>query len=172
MKCPEVSIWEDYLNGELDMSVRKDLIFHVQGCSECQMVLTREQRLDQLLRSQSLLKAPANFRQRVMQALELEPSPVTSSDWLWMLGLGLVILSVAGIVAGLGLKYQEQIAHKISWAGLNSAFQALLGGLHLQNTYHWVQQVIGSSTLLPVNLVLAGVILSWGLWQMVVALRR
>jgi len=172
MNCPELQTFEDYLSGELTDPQRCELEAHLQGCQSCRRVLAREQKFDALLRNQPLLKAPAGFRERLLAALDVRDSSRAYPEWLWALGLGLVIATVGLLAGKLGSRPLGRILHEITALVSQSNFGKTAESLQSLPGANLLPQFPGGNSILLINFLIGGVILCWGLWQMVKALRR
>ena len=171
MKCPNLQFFEEYLSDELNSKERLKFERHLQSCTSCAQILEREKNLDDILRSQTLIKAPAGFKARILANI---PPVITANmlpDWLQAIALGLFITFIGFMVGKFGVPRLEGLLTKIS--GLNIDLQVINNlekyGISLQGA--WPAQISGSNFLLVVNFLIAGIIFCWALWQMVKALR-
>jgi anti-sigma factor RsiW len=172
MKCPELSLIEDYLGGELPADQRREMEVHLQTCSSCRALVERERALNEALRGQLLMKAPPELWVRVRESLETRTAPRSLPDWLWVLGMGLVVIVVGLVLGSLGGPYLEGIKAWIHEQILHTPAVKSLTDLGDLPSADWLTQLPSGSTMLVVNLAIGGIILCWGLWQMIKALRR
>ena len=110
MRCQAIQEkLEAFTARELAPHLRKKIEGHLRTCSECRDALTRQQRLEALVRSVPETPVPDGFSGRVMARARLAdevPDPVSRSKWNvvgWLapqrLRLGLV--TAAALAAGL-----------------------------------------------------------------------
>lgn len=171
MNCPSLQRFEDYLSGELSGDELRQFEEHLQSCASCRQALEGEKQLDDLLRSQPLMKAPQGFSRRVMANLTFVEKSSTLPDWLMALALGLIISFTGFMIGKLGLPFLRSLTDKVGTLIANSD---ILAGLEKVGGFaqsDWFLQLSGGSHLLVLNFIVAGIILCWGLWQMVKALR-
>lgn len=166
MKCPELTLIEEYASGELAEEAGRELEAHLESCVSCRAILDRERRLNDLLRAQVLLKAPPQLRLRVMETLETESSDRAVPEWFWVLGMGVAVVLMGLILGRIGSPYLD--GFKL-WIGEHILRSSLWQNL---TDTSWLAQLSTGSSMLVVNLGVAGIILCWGLWQMIKALRR
>lgn len=75
---------EAFAAGELAPRLREKLESHLRTCSECRDALTRQQRLEALVRGVPETPVPDGFSSRVMARARLAheaPAPVSRSTW-------------------------------------------------------------------------------------------
>lgn len=172
MKCPELEILEDYAAGELSPERRLEVEAHLEGCASCRRALLREQHLDDLLRHQERLKAPVGFRERVIAALGRQTTAGSYPDWLWALGLGLVVAVVGFLVGQIGRDLFTAVIGQLTGFSLRPELNEGAEVLKTLPGADWLSQLSTANSVLIMNLAVAGIILCWGLWQVVKALRR
>ncbi|RJP79815.1 MAG: hypothetical protein C4524_04625 [Candidatus Zixiibacteriota bacterium] len=170
MKCPEPHILEEYLDGDLVETHRREVEDHLAVCSACRTLVESERALAAGLRESLPLAAPPGFHDRVTAALAPARAPSLLPDWLWALGLGLVV-ALAGLALG---RFGASI-----WPEFSRSLEAFLPDLgrlvrdlnQVLPGGDWLTQLPGGYFFV-LNFLAAGVVLAWGLWQMVKALRR
>lgn len=171
MKCPSLPQFEDFLSGDLAGEERRRFEEHLRSCAVCQKILERERQLDELLRGQPLLKAPPGFSRRVLERLTSVKADRTLPDWVAALSLGVALSFLGFLIGKFGISFirtlTEDIGALIARADTSSAFKGLEGLIRSD----WYLQLTGHSSLLMLNFIVAAIILCWGLWQMVKALR-
>jgi hypothetical protein len=172
MKCPPLQIIEDYLNGDVPVPQRPELEAHIAKCPTCRAILDQERRLGDLLHAAIPLQAPPQLRVMVLQDLDSIESVRTLPEWLWALGMGVAVILV-GLFLGMfanpylgGLK--KWVTDHLLQADLLKSFT----DLNNLPASDWLSQFPAGSSMMLVNLGVGGVILCWGLWQMLKALRR
>jgi predicted anti-sigma-YlaC factor YlaD len=172
MKCPEVQIFEEYLNGELSTSVQRELEAHFASCSTCRVLFTREQTLDRILRNQRQIVAPLELHQQIMASLESPKTHRSLPEWMWVLSMGLVVIAL-GFISGIyGSPYLEGLKLWFKQNIIGAGVLKSLVDLGQNPKADWLMQLPGVNSVSLVNLGVAGIILCWGLWQMFKALRR
>jgi hypothetical protein len=171
MKCPTATVFEDYLTGTLAPEETRAFEAHISECATCRQTLEVERRFDALLRSPSLLKAPEGFREKVLSRLDPLEKPNRLPDWLTALALGLLI-SFAGLMVGKwGDPLIRGVREKISGIDIHLNIFKPLENLLPSVQGNWISQLTAGSHIMILNIAVAGVILCWGLWQKVKALR-
>lgn len=128
--------------------------------------------MDHLLRNQARQKAPYGFRERVIAALGSQTAPGAYPDWLWALGLGLVVAVVGFLVGQIGKDLISTVFRKLAGLSLRPELSKSAEALRALPGLDWLSQLSTANSVLVVNLAVAGIILCWGLWQVVKALRR
>lgn len=171
MKCPSIEQFEDFLHGELTAQAEHQFEEHFKTCPACRMVLERERRLDELLRGQSLIRAPEGFTQRVLTALTSAKSSSTLPDWLQAFALGLIVTFLGVFFGRLGKPLIDRIIEKIGLLGKEVNVQKGIENLGILTENDWGSGLFGGNELFFVNVFIGGLILCWGLWQMIKALR-
>ncbi len=169
MICPERQILDDYLVGDLPATQRQGYEEHFRTCETCQKFLARERQISERLRANLVLRAPAQLQPRVLAALDTRRGYKPIPDWLWMSGLTAALISLGILVA---IYSPNLINPELSRGAISSVINKLLENNQIQSTYSWLQQWTGGSLVIVMNLFVGGVVLCWGLWQMVVALRK
>ena len=177
MRCPDIKIFENYLDGDLSSSERQDFENHVTSCASCREVLEREKQLCGWLSVQPLSEAPAGFYMRVMAGLRGQPVPKKYPDWLFALGIGLIVSSSGFLFGKLGLNKiitgLQNLFTTVEETGIKNAIdiEKSFANLSVLSQGDWLIQLVSNNSALVINLILGGVILCVGLWQMVKALR-
>lgn len=171
MKCPPIERFEDYLSGELTTEESRQFDEHLKACAVCQNVLEGEKRLDDLLRSQILVKAPEGFSQRILAKLTPVKTKSSLPDWLQAFALGLIVTFLGLFFGRLGKPLIDRMVEKISLLGKGVNIQKGIENLGIFTEKDWGSGLLGGNELFIVNILIGGVILCWGLWQMVKALR-
>jgi anti-sigma factor RsiW len=70
MKCEELlKMLNDYVDGEIDVAVCKEFEKHLAGCNPCQIVVDTVRKTITLYRGKDVYELPADFRQRLYEAL-------------------------------------------------------------------------------------------------------
>ncbi len=172
MKCPHLHFIEDYLNSELQDDERRKFELHLSSCPVCRGILEEEKSLDSVLRSQQLIQAPAGFSREVVAALPKKGIIGKLPDWTLALAMGLVVTFIGLMVGRFGAPFGKRLMERV--ASFFSDFNIIpsLGKLEPVVSTEWYQQITGGSNILALNFVIAAIILCWGLWQMVKALRN
>jgi anti-sigma factor (TIGR02949 family) len=171
MKCPTIEHIEDYLSGELNPAESRGLETHLEGCAACSALLHQEKQLDKLLRSQSLVKAPQGLRSRVLAELPVVKETSSLPDWLQAFAVGLIVTFLGVFFGNLGKPLINRIMEKVGLLGDGMTIKKSIENLGIFTEVDWSSGLFGGNELLMVNVLIAGVIFCWGLWQMVKALR-
>ncbi|HKE49499.1 MAG TPA: zf-HC2 domain-containing protein [Rhodanobacteraceae bacterium] len=106
MDCNEAKrLIEPYLDGELDRAEARALEAHVDGCAECQAVLTQLGQLRHAVRTEApRYTAPASLRERIREARVEQPArriaPRRVPAW-WRLAAACFFAFIAGSVVTL-----------------------------------------------------------------------
>lgn len=98
-------VWQEvsnYLEGEVDPSLRAAMEAHFKECKHCTAVLDGTRNVIQLYGDDRLLEVPAGFSQRLQRRLAQESSPsgFRSAGALWMLAVAAGALVVGGVTLG------------------------------------------------------------------------
>jgi hypothetical protein len=172
MNCPEEQFLEEFLQGEASANDGAAFQQHLESCAPCRLRLEKERQFDGLLRTVPLLKAPAELRQQVLAALQNVRHGFSLPDRLWVIGLALVCAGVGALVGWGGAGFIRGLYSKLSqWAGHFSALDSIRG-LPSSAQPDWPSWLSAGNSILLLNFLIAGIILCWGLWQMVRVLRR
>jgi Putative zinc-finger len=98
VNCEEV--WREvsnYLDGDVDPTLRVALEEHVRGCKRCSAVLDGTRNLIQLYGDERMLEIPLGFSQRLHRRLD-ENMPGTRRNFLgWMVAAAAAILVVGSL---------------------------------------------------------------------------
>lgn len=169
MKCPDLETFDDYLLGLLSAESSADLEAHLTICSKCRSLLEKERRLDEWLRRQDRIPAPPGFFQNVMNSLEKKTASKTLPDWIWATGIGLSVAYVGIFLGKIGSACTPPLIERLKsfFTGFGSKIT-----VDWWMRDEWMLKLAGGNNLLIVNFSVAGIILCWGLWQLVKALRR
>ncbi|HDH57038.1 MAG TPA: hypothetical protein ENF16_00335 [Bacteroidetes bacterium] len=171
MKCPPLQMIEDYLSGELPAEDRIRLEEHLESCVSCRKVLSRERELDDLLRYQPILKAPEGLYARIMSKLPAQEKTALLPDCLTALAFGLLLAFGGFMVGKFATPLIGNLAEKIAAFRLDPEMVAEIDRFGLLSQGDWFSQLSSGGNIIIVNLIVGGIILCWGLWQMVKALR-
>ncbi len=169
MKCPDIEIFDDYLLGLLSPESSNELEAHLAVCPKCRAIMERERLVDEWLRRQKQIPAPPEFFRQVMNAIARKTVRRTLPDWIWAAGIGLFAAYVGIFVGKFGGNFTPLLMGKL---------RSFIAGIGSQITLDWVAyddlvlRFASGNNLLIVNFAVAGIILCWGLWQVVKALRR
>lgn len=171
MNCKERQYLEDYLDGLLSGPERLQFEEHLDSCPSCRREVQLERSLGNLLKDRLSIHAPAGFSRQLLKRLVAEESSRRIPDWLWATGLGLVVASM-GIVAGkLGDEFVQKIFGGLVGLITDSNLVKSLGNLESLAQSDWLPQLASGTNVLILNLAVGGVVLCWGLWQVIKALR-
>jgi hypothetical protein len=103
-------VWREvsnYLDGEVDSSLRSAVEAHVRGCKRCAAVLDGTRNVLQLVGDERVLELPVGFEKRLQQKLQTE-QPVTRRNnmtwWVWATAAALLI---GALVLGNGSAFRE-----------------------------------------------------------------
>jgi hypothetical protein len=172
MNCPPIQTILDYLIGEISGEERIHLESHLLDCPNCQRILAEEQILETTLRTLPALKAPQGFASGVMERISAVPARQSWPDWIWALGIGLLMTFIGLMGNKYGVSILKPAAalfnRLIEKTGLIAEFNEVQNGI----PHNWFSMVTSGNNLIAINLTVAGVILSWALWQVVRALRN
>jgi hypothetical protein len=169
MKCPENKIFDDYFSGLLPFKKRAEFSEHVESCPDCKAIFEAEDALDGLLRTQHTEKAPAELQRRVMEQIAQMESAKGLPDWFMALAFGLVVSLVGLMVGKLGKPILDLISREASNINFTPFNAEFLNSITQSELY---LRITGSSQILLLNFLVAGIVACWGLWQMVKALRN
>lgn len=172
MNCPKLQFVEEFLRGEIPPGERAEFEGHLGVCARCQKALTREQQFDEMLRRQPLLAAPEALRERVMVTLGSQRAFFSRADRLWVIGFSLVVAAVGSIIGYGGGEFINAIYSRVSqWfahAGITGPARGALPTVGSE----WLGQLTAGNSVMLLNFLVGGIVLCWGLWQMVKVLRR
>lgn len=171
MKCPPLKIFEDYLSGDLPTEERLRLEVHLESCASCRKVLSREKELNDLLRNQPMLKAPEGLHARIMSRLPALEKPAILPDWLTALAFGLLLAFGGFMVGKFATPLIGNLAEKIAALEVDPNLVKEFDKLGIIAQGDWFTQFSSGGNIIIINLIVGGIILSWGLWQIVKALR-
>jgi anti-sigma factor RsiW len=172
MKCLDLQNIETYLSGDLDSEAARQLELHCQICPACAANLEREEALEKLLRRHLSLEVPAGFHNRMMNKIALEKQSRTFFALNWGIGLGLIIAFLGFLVGKMGGALLPSLYDKFQQALQQSTFLQNLEIAAPDSISKWLLDFSQGNYVMIVNLAVGGIILSWGLWQMVKALNR
>lgn len=172
MKCPSVESFADFLSGELHEDELARFKEHLAVCPSCQQRMAGEERLSALLRNHLPLKAPMDFRDRVLAKLALSKARIPIPDWLFAVAFGLLVAFGGLTVGRFGGAILQNLTGKVSDLPFDTKILGEFDKIGFFQHGDWIAQLSGGGNLILVNFALAGIILCWGLWQMVKALRR
>jgi hypothetical protein len=104
---------------------------------------------------------------------ELPVVKKTSSlpDWLQAFAVGLIVTFLGVFFGNLGKPLINRIMEKVGLLGDGMTIKKSIENLGIFTEVDWSSGLFGGNELLMVNILIAGVIFCWGLWQMVKALR-
>ncbi|MCX6640665.1 MAG: zf-HC2 domain-containing protein [bacterium] len=171
MNCPPLQSIEDYLIGALAQSERRTLEEHLETCSSCRQTLAHEQELDDLLRALPNLGAPEGFSKSVLSKMAAKPASRSLPDWLWALGVGLFVTFLGIMASRFGAPFTKELAQEVSSFIHGSGVQNRLSDLGAISQSDWLSQLTTGNNVFILNFAVAGIVLCWGLWQVVKALR-
>lgn len=172
MKCPSLQQIEDYLHGELDPTEIQSLQEHFSFCDSCQSALEKERMLDDLLRDQKVIKAPEGFLQGVMVNIRPRSSLSRFPDWIGGIALGVFITFIGFLLGKYAVPFLGSLSENINNQSLRIDLLDGLNKVDLFSKSHWNMVIPSVDPLFLINLSVSLVILCWGLWQMVKAVRR
>jgi Putative zinc-finger len=95
LKCEEV--WREisnYIDNELEVSLRADIDRHLAGCSRCSAVLAGTKNIVQLYGDERMFDIPAEFSPTLHRRLAMQARPERGAAYTWILSL-----AGAGLVA-------------------------------------------------------------------------
>ncbi|MFH1863213.1 MAG: anti-sigma factor [bacterium] len=171
MDCPAIEKFDEYLARLLPSEERAAFERHIEECSSCQKLLVQERNLNRLLAQSLPQTAPPGFAELVQSKLVSRKYTKAVPDWLWALGLGLVVAVSCLLFGRAGSHFTEYLSKTISsysenpsWLDRWSRLESLVPG-------DWWGQLSANISILGVNLVIAGVILCFALWQVYKTLR-
>ena len=101
MSCEEV--WREvsnYLEGEVDASLRSAIEEHLRGCKHCQAVLDGTRNVIQLYGDQGMLELPPGFSRRLHRRLEENMPRPRGTAFGWMVAAAATLLIVGGFEVG------------------------------------------------------------------------
>lgn len=122
-------IWLDYLEDELDPSLRQDLGLHVESCSQCRKNLNQFQEIKKQLKNQiQPLPSEAvfeNLQNRIMSRIE-KMEPEKKRVHLWrssslitaVATAAMAVLVVTSVFTGIQLKFAKKssvVQKNINW---------------------------------------------------------
>ena len=98
-------VWQEvsnYLEGELDPSLRSAMEAHFKECRHCTAVLDGTRNVIQLYGDDRLFEVPAGFGQRLQRKLaqQLGPAGFRRAGGFWMLAVAATALAVGGLALG------------------------------------------------------------------------
>jgi anti-sigma factor (TIGR02949 family) len=111
--CQDYKKWiHEYLDDELSSNQTKELLAHIDQCEGCRKHLHELEKTILLLKSNSHLKAPDNFTERVMQQLPKETKRVKAKRWMkghpLVVAASLFIFLMAGSLLTIWTEGQDQ----------------------------------------------------------------
>ncbi|MFH1736216.1 MAG: hypothetical protein ABIE92_16075 [bacterium] len=123
------------------------------------------------MRSIEMRSAPAKMHANVMNRISIAPLRNNIPDWLAALAFGLFLAFLGSVI---GKWKAPDLDAGISWLSGSPLVAGILewiGKLAELSPEGWFSASNGSSGILILNMLVAAVILFWGLWQMVRAMR-
>ena len=106
ISCEQV--WREisnYIDGELDATLRSAMEEHFQGCKRCASVLAGTQNVVKLYGDERMLEVPAGFSQRLEKRLEERLTPAVAgkarrwSSWsAWLVPAAAMVLIAAAVL--------------------------------------------------------------------------
>lgn len=105
-------VWREvsnYLEGEVDPTLRAAMAAHFKECKHCTAVLDGTRNIVQLYGDDRLLEVPAGFSQRLQQRLAQQTS---SSRFrgirpIWMMAIAATALAVGGLALGSAVVFRQ-----------------------------------------------------------------
>ena len=86
MKCQELlKVLNEYVDGDIDPAICRELEKHLAGCNPCRVVIDNIRKTISLYKDDKIYELPADFRNRLHQALrdkwrkKGKPRPTESS---------------------------------------------------------------------------------------------
>ena len=71
MKCDEMlKVLNEYVDGEIDPALCKELEKHLHGCDRCRIVVDGLRKTISLYRDEEVYELPADFKTRLHEALK------------------------------------------------------------------------------------------------------
>lgn len=71
MKCQELlKVLNEYVEGDIDPTVCKELEEHLAGCNPCKVVIDNIRKTISLYKNDEVYELPADFKERLHQALQ------------------------------------------------------------------------------------------------------
>ncbi len=172
MNCPKLQFVEEYLRGETPPRERAEFEGHLSVCPRCQQALAREKRFDEMLCRQPLWAAPDGLRERVMTRLEPQRAFFSRADRLWVIGFSLVVAAVGSIIGYGGGGFINAIYSRVAQWFAHAGITGPAGGSLPAMGSEWLGQLTAGNSIMLLNFLVGGIVLCWGLWQMVKVLRR
>ena len=70
MKCQELlKVLNEYVEGDIDPAVCKELEEHLAGCNPCEVIIDNIRKTISLYKNDQVYELPADFKERLHQAL-------------------------------------------------------------------------------------------------------
>jgi anti-sigma factor RsiW len=103
LKCEEV--WREisnYVDGEVEASLRAKIDRHLAGCSKCSAVLAGTRNIVHLYGDERMFDIPAEFSPALHRRLWMQARPERGAAYTWILSLsGAALVAAAAIVFSL-----------------------------------------------------------------------
>jgi len=171
MQCPEADRIADYLNGDLPEDERRRITDHISDCDSCQRELESAKAFDTFLRRIEPLKAPAALYKNIMGRIKPVRRRTSVPDWLTALAIGLFLAFLGSLASKLNLSGLGESYSQLKVAEIIAQISTWFNNTTMISHEGWIGPINGISNILLLNLLVAGVVLFWGLWQMVRAMR-
>ena len=103
-------VWREvsnYLDGEVDPSLRSAVEAHVRGCKRCTAVLDGTRNVLQLVGDEKVLELPVGFDKRLRQRLQTEQPVRRRNSMTWWVWATAAALLVGALAIGNGSAFRE-----------------------------------------------------------------
>ena len=103
-------VWREvsnYLDGEVDPSLRSAVEAHVRGCKRCTAVLDGTRNVLQLVGDERVLELPVGFDKRLRQRLEAERPAARRNNMTWWVWATAAALLVGALAISNGSAFRE-----------------------------------------------------------------
>ena len=111
------------------------------------------------------------MQSRILAELPVVKASNSLPDWLQAFALGLIVIFMGVFFGNLGKPVINRVMEKIGLLGEGITLKKGFENLGIFSNLDWNSGLFGGNELLMVNVLIAAVVLCWGLWQMVKALR-
>jgi hypothetical protein len=99
LKCEQVWLLiSDYVDGDVDGTVRADMDCHLITCTRCTAVLTGTKNLVQLYGDERMFSVPLDFSPALHRRLSLQSRPERGAAFTWALSLAGASLATAAML--------------------------------------------------------------------------